>query len=60
MFRHLFTGHSELGFYPAIALVIFMTIFILVLVRVVRMSKGEVEYLSRLPLDSSKSINSGE
>ncbi len=37
--------------YPVVGLLLFVAVFALVLVQVVRMDKGHIERMSRLPLD---------
>jgi cytochrome c oxidase cbb3-type subunit 4 len=49
--KHNLTTIEGIDIYPLISLLIFILFFVIVLVRVIRMSKAEVEELSNIPMD---------
>ncbi len=53
MFRTIFEGTSQLAVYPIISLLLFLSIFVGVLVWVVRMDKPHLEYMRGLPLNDT-------
>lgn len=50
-------SHMDLAFYPKIALAIFAGVFILVSIRVLRASRGEMKDAANLPLDDDNGSN---
>lgn len=52
--KHNLTTIDGIDIYPIISLLIFVIFFIVVLMRVIRMSKAEVEELSNIPMDSGE------
>lgn len=51
MYKEILRSIAGIEIYPVISLVVFVTFFTGVLVRVVRMDRSRVDRLSRLPLD---------
>lgn len=49
--KHNLTTIEGIDIYPLISLLIFILFFVIVLARVIRMSKAEVEELSNIPMD---------
>lgn len=49
--KHNLTTIEGIDIYPLISLLIFILFFVIVLTRVIRMSKAEVEELSNIPMD---------
>lgn len=49
--KHNLTTIDGIDIYPMISLLIFVLFFAVVLTRVIRMSKTEVEELSNIPMD---------
>lgn len=52
--KHNLTSIEGIDIYPLISLLIFVLFFAVVLTRVIRMSKTEVEELSNIPIDENK------
>lgn len=50
--KHNLTTIEGIDIYPIISLLIFTLFFAIVLTRVIRMSKAEVEELSNIPMDA--------
>jgi hypothetical protein len=57
MYKNIFGLIDGISMYPIAALLIFMTVFVFVLVRIVRMTKNEIEYLENLPLEKPFSFH---
>ena len=53
MIREVIQSMEGMGVYAAVGLVLLMAAFILMLVRVLRMKRDDVEMLGRLPLEAS-------
>ncbi len=53
--KHNLTTIEGIDIYPLISLLIFTLFFAIVLTRVIRMSKAEVEELSNIPMDAEES-----
>ena len=51
MYKELLRSITGIEIFPVISLLLFVTIFSLALVRALRMDRGRVEHLSRLPLE---------
>jgi len=51
--KHNMTTIEGIDIYPVISLLIFTLFFAIVLMRVIKMSKKEVEELSNIPMDES-------
>jgi cbb3-type cytochrome oxidase subunit 3 len=56
MFRNIFEGISGINTLPIVALIVFFVIFVLVIIYILTMNKEQVDYMSRIPLDSSNEI----
>jgi len=52
--KHNMTSIEGIDIYPLISLLIFTLFFAIVLTRVIRMSKKEVEELSNIPMESGE------
>jgi fructose-specific phosphotransferase system IIC component len=53
---HNLTGIDGVAIYPILSLLIFVLFFVLVIVRVTRMSKAQIIELSDLPLSDATSL----
>lgn len=53
MYGDILRGIIGVEIFPVLSLVIFVSFFTGVLVRVVRMTRPQIEHLSRLPLESA-------
>ena len=53
--KHNMTEIAGVEIYPIISLLIFSGVFLYVIYRVIRMNKVQVEELSNIPLEDSKS-----
>ena len=51
-----FFSQSPALLYPVLALILFFTVFLLVVVRVMRMSKAEVDHNARIPLEEELEV----
>ena len=51
-----FFAQSPALLYPILALVLFFTIFLIVIVRVMRMSASEVEHNAQIPLEEEREV----
>jgi len=51
---HNLTTIKGVDIYPILSLLIFVIFFIVVLTRVIRMKKAEIEELSNIPIDSDE------
>jgi len=55
-FASEFFAQSPALLYPVIALVLFFTVFVVVVVRVMRMSAAEADYNARIPLEEELEV----
>jgi hypothetical protein len=53
MFRNILELADGIAVYPMVSLLLFFTVFVLVVVWLVRMDRKHVQYMERLPLDTS-------
>ncbi len=53
MYKEILRDIAGIEIYPVISLVVFVTFFVAVLVRVVRMERSRVDRLAHLPLDGN-------
>lgn len=53
MFRAIFSGASELGIYPVISMILFLTIFVSVLLWIFTIKRPYIKHMSELPLDNT-------
>ncbi|MBC8401322.1 MAG: CcoQ/FixQ family Cbb3-type cytochrome c oxidase assembly chaperone [Candidatus Marinimicrobia bacterium] len=53
MFRAIFSGAGELGIYPVISLIMFLTIFVFVLLWMFTIKRSYLKHMSELPLDNT-------
>jgi hypothetical protein len=51
MYREILLGISGVALYPIVSLLLFVTVFGVVLVRVGRMDRGRLEHLAALPFE---------
>jgi hypothetical protein len=56
MYKETLRAIAGIGLFPAISLVLFVMVFALVLVRVIRMDRGETEHLAGLPLEPADAL----
>jgi len=54
MFKEVLQSIEGIEIFPVISLILFVGSFLLVIYAAARMSRAEVEYVSRLPLDESE------
>lgn len=50
-------SYMDLAFYPKIAMAIFAGVFVLILIRVCRASRSEMDAAARIPLDDDNGSN---
>jgi len=55
-FASEFFAHSPALLYPVIALIVFVTVFLVVVIRVVRMNASEADYCARIPLEEESEV----
>ncbi len=55
-FASEFFSQSPALLYPVLALILFFTVFLLVVVRVMRMSASEVDHAARIPLEEELEV----
>lgn len=60
MFSNYLSSIEDIAKYPEFTLILFVAIFIIVLVRTLRMDKELIEEMSSMPLDSSELNNKAE
>ena len=58
MLKEALSSIEGVGVYPIVSLLLFVVSFGIVLVLALRMNRGEVEYISRLPLEDKLSADS--
>ncbi len=51
-----FFAQSPALLYPVLALLLFFTVFLVVVIRVLRMSKSEVDHNARIPLEEELEV----
>jgi hypothetical protein len=56
MYKETLRAIAGIGLFPAISLVVFVMVFALVLVRVIRMDRRETAHLAGLPLEPGDAI----
>ena len=56
MYKETLRAIAGIGLFPAISLVLFVMVFALVLVRVIRMDRRETEHLAGLPLEPADTL----
>jgi cytochrome c oxidase cbb3-type subunit IV len=49
-------GIADIQIYPIIGLILFFTMFVILLIHVVRLSKNQVEEFGNLPLDDDSDL----
>lgn len=54
--KHNLEGIDGVEIYPIIALLLFFTVFITMIVFVLKLPKGKIEEVSQLPLDNDNNI----
>lgn len=57
MFSNYLSSIEGVSIYPIIALLLFFTVFLIVVIRVLRMKKSDAEKMGRMPLDIEFEIN---
>jgi hypothetical protein len=58
MYTETLRAIAGIGLFPAVSLVLFVVVFALVLVQVMRMDRTETEQLAGLPLDPADGLRS--
>jgi hypothetical protein len=56
MYKETLRAIAGIGLFPAFSLVLFVMVFALVLVRVIRMDRHETEHLAGLPLEPADGL----
>ena len=56
MYKETLRAIAGIGLFPAVSLVLFVIVFTLVLVRVLRMGRAETEHLAGLPLEPADDL----
>lgn len=51
MYKHIFELIDGVAFFPVLALLIFFTFFMLVIMWLIRMDRRHVRYMEEMPLD---------
>ena len=51
-------GIADIQIYPIISLILFFTMFVVLIVHVVRITKNQVEEFGNLPLDDNSDLHS--
>lgn len=54
MFRDIIGRIAGVELFPIVATLLLMAAFVAIVIRVIRADKKQIEYLSRLPLDSDE------
>jgi len=60
MYKAILQNISGIEIWPMVGLTIFLTIFIVVTIWVVRLDKKEVNRMANIPLDDNELINNGD
>jgi len=58
--KHYFEGMADVEIYPIISLVLFFTVFITMLIYVLKIPKKSLENISNLPLEGDENNNTYE
>jgi len=58
--KHYFEGMADVEIYPIISLVLFFTVFITMLIYVLKIPKKSLEKISNLPLEGDENNNTYE
>jgi len=58
--KHYFEGMADVEIYPIISLVLFFTVFITMLIYVLKIPKKNLEKISNLPLEGDENNNTYE
>lgn len=56
MFSKYLTSIKDVEIFPVISLIIFFAIFVLVLVKVIRLDKNYIKKMGNLPLENDKEL----
>lgn len=56
MYKETLRAIAGIGLFPAVSLVLFIIVFTLVLVHVIRMDRAETEHLAGLPLEPTDGL----
>lgn len=57
MLRQILTHINDVEIYPVISLLLFFSIFSIMLIRVIRMDKGKVHRAEMLPLEEDDTVS---
>jgi len=58
--KHYFEGIADIEIYPIISLILFFTVFITMLIHVMKIPKTSIEKNSNLPLEEDENLNDYE
>lgn len=58
--KHYFEGISDIEIYPIISLILFFTVFITMIIHVMKIPKTSIEKNSNLPLEEDENLNDYE
>jgi hypothetical protein len=58
MYKETLRAIAGIGLFPAVSLVLFVVVFALVLIQVLRMDRTETEQIAGLPLDRADGLQS--
>jgi hypothetical protein len=56
MYKETLRGIAGIGLFPVVSLLLFVTVFVLAVVRVVRMEQSDAAHLASLPLDGADPV----
>jgi hypothetical protein len=56
MYKETLRAIAGIGLFPAVSLVLFVIVFTVVLIRVIRMDRAETEHLAGLPLEGTDGL----
>jgi|ABSQ01.1.fsa_nt_gi hypothetical protein len=59
MYKETLRAIAGIGLFPAVSLALFIIVFTLVLVRVIRMDRAETDHLAGLPLEPADGLVPG-
>ncbi|RPD98701.1 CcoQ/FixQ family Cbb3-type cytochrome c oxidase assembly chaperone [Aureibaculum marinum] len=58
--KHHLDSMADVEIYPIISLILFFTVFVTMLIHVIRLPKKSIENISNLPLEEDENINDYE
>ena len=60
MYKETLRSIAGIGAFPAVSLVLFVMVFVVAVLRVVRMERGMAAHLASLPLDGADAVTERE